>query len=365
MITATDLLNIIEDMARCKEPLSKIATIFEALRPTVNGEMTAEVEYKIAQIMLGSKEREGGLKSEVYEWIMLQDGIMNVGQCYNDLRVSSSQDKNSVRKSFQRFLEDGLIERHGERSGQYRRIQSHKDEQKWWEASGQPLPVKFPLGIDRAKIYPSNIILLQGAKSQGKTRFSMEFARLNQKLFPGRARYQNVEMGDDEIQQRVNAFEDSRVWNSTDFRTQVEMIRVTSNWWDFILPDGLNIIDYLVEYEEVYKIASYIFKIHEKLKSGIALVVVQKDPRKFYGAGGYAIQNIPRLIVSLQNHVVKLDDVKAFTVNGPDDKNPSGMVREYKMPGLWKFTLETDWEYEKDKKIKEKEQRYDSFIHEE
>jgi hypothetical protein len=365
LLTALDLLNIIEDMARCKEPTVKIASIYESLKPVVNGGMTPDIEYKVAQMMLGNTEKERNVTQEVFEWIALQDGIMNVGTCYNDLKIVTAQEKAAIRKAFQRYTGDNLIERYGEKSGTYRKIQAGQDEQKWWEATGKPLPLQFPLQLERAKIYPGNIILLQGAKSSGKTRWALNFLRLNRRHFDGRARYQNVEMGDDEIQQRALAFEEDRVWSVSEFRREVEMMRITNGWWDYILPDGLNVVDYLIEYEEAYKIANYIFKIHEKLKKGIALVIVQKDPRKFYGMGGYSIQNIPRLILSLQNHTIKIEDVKAFTMNEPDDRNPSGMVRSYTMPGLWKFVPSSDWHYEEEDIKREKEKKYSPFIHEE
>ena len=60
-----------------------------------------------------------------------------------------------------------------------------------------------------------------------------------------------------------------------------------------------------------------------------------------YGSGGYAIRNIPRVIVSLQDHVVKLEDVKSFVT--ADGHSPSGLMRNYLMPGLTHFRVTTEW----------------------
>jgi len=63
------------------------------------------------------------------------------------------------------------------------------------------------------------------------------------------------------------------------------IIKRTSDWWDLVDPDAINIIDYLVEYEKSYLIAQFVFNIHQKMKSGIALIVVQRDPMKPYPSG--------------------------------------------------------------------------------
>jgi hypothetical protein len=57
-------------------------------------------------------------------------------------------------------------------------------EQKWWLDEGKPLGLVIPLGVEKyAKIFPGNIILLEGEKSQGKSTFALEFARLNKNIY--------------------------------------------------------------------------------------------------------------------------------------------------------------------------------------
>ena len=115
----------------------------------------------------------------------------------------------------------------------------------------------FPSNIeDYCKVYPGNTVLIEGQKVQGKSSFAMEFARLNCELFPGRTRYQNVEMSDDEIQERVEAYRIDIGKGEQWWREHVEFIRRTENWWDLINPKGLNIVDYVVEYEKAYLIAT-------------------------------------------------------------------------------------------------------------
>lgn len=147
-------------------------------------------------------------------------------------------------------------------------------------------------------------------------------------------------MSDDEFLERFESYKDVRTVEEWD--KMMTIIRQTDSWWDKILPDGLNIIDYLVEYKEAFLIAQFIFNIHQKLKNGIALVVVQRDPFKPYPAGGRGVRDIPRLILSLIHHKIKIEDVKSFRKT--EFGNPSGLTRKYKQVSWWNFIGDGEWE---------------------
>lgn len=367
-MTPDDIIQAIKHLTTSNITPEKIGEFYEIIRPSMNGLFSDAHHQEVLRLISGAANKEKNIAQEVYEWVMLQDGVMNVTDCYSQLQYTTKQEKTAARVAFHRLI-DKYIEKVGDKSGTYRRIQDDVSEQKWWEAKGTPLKLEWPLGITQPKIYPGNIVLVEGSKSQGKTRFALDFARLNRKIFKDKKIiYQNVEMADDEINDRVTAYENDGMWKKEDFRKQVVVKRVTQGWWDFVGKEDINIIDYLLEYTEPYKIAHYIFKIHEKLTSGIALICVQKDPNKLYGTGGYAIRNIPRLIISLQNHIIKLEDVKSFWIHSSDDHNPTGLMRRYKMPGLWKMIPDGEWTRELDAtkdKTDNKYKDFDGFEHEE
>jgi len=132
-----------------------------------------------------------------------------------------------------------------------------------------------------------------------------------------------------------------------DWRNAITVIRQTGDWWDKIEPDGLNVVDYLVEYEKAYMIAEFVWKIHQALKNGIALVTVQRDPYKPYPVGGRGVRDIPRLVLSLMKHRLRIEDAKSFdTTYG----NPSGLVRKYKQASWWKFVPVGTWQYAEEDK---------------
>jgi hypothetical protein len=341
-ISGQQILTIVSDLARRGANTEQLQTVYAQIRPLCNGDFTEEMVQKVTGIILAKEKVERNVSEEVRDWVLLQHCYWNVTSCYNALQAVTKQDKQAIRVAIHRMEVDKIIEHSNNRAGEYRLVEKDYSEQTWWEATGDPLKLRHPLNVeDYSKVYQGNTILIEGQKSQGKSSYAMEFARLNCDLFPGRARYQNVEMSDDEIQERVEAYRVDINCGTQWWKEHVEFIRRTENWWDIVNPVGLNIVDYVVEYEKAYLIAQYIWEIHKRLTTGMALVIVQRDPFKPYGAGGYNIRNIPRLIISLQNHTLKLEDVKSYWKEL--DENPTGLTVKYKKAHWWKFIKDGEW----------------------
>lgn len=306
------------------------------------------IETKIKSALDRAEKRERKIADEIREWVLVTSGHFSVTDSHRELNLVTSSHKHAANVAFGRLeKEEKLIEKYGNKRGIYRLIDRTLAIQDWRKAKGKSLDLEFPLGVSRfVKIYPGNIILLEGQKSQGKSAFAIEFCRLNANLFKEKILYQNVEMSDDEFLERFESYGDIRTveeWDKT-----MTIIRQTDSWWDKILPDGLNIVDYLVEYKEAFLIAQFIFNIHQKLKNGIALVVVQRDPFKPYPAGGRGVRDIPRLILSLIHHKIKIEDVKSFKKT--EFGNPAGLIRRYKQASWWNFVGDGDWEKVEDSK---------------
>ena len=318
----------------CNPPWGSLAEDLP-LKPTI------ESAFKRAQ------ERERPLSEEVDEFIVSSNGVFMSSDVVNFTGLSSRVVKKNVSKILNRRCEDKIIEKYGNKNGSWRKIDRSINEQCWWEAKGLPLPIRFPLDVEKyAKVFPGNVILLEGQKSQGKSAFALEFCRLNKRLFSEKPLYQNIEMSDDELTDRFTSYKD--VMTPEEWRESITIIRQSGDWWDKIKPDGLNVVDYLLEYKESYLIADFIWKIHQKLNKGIALVLVQRDPLKPYPAGGRGVRDIPRLVLSLIHHKIKLEDVKSFYIT--PEGNPSGMVRKYKQASWWKFVPAGEWEMQEDEK---------------
>jgi hypothetical protein len=310
-----------------------------------------EIKEKIKSALKRENTSERALADEVREWILSSSGDFLSSDVVKELGLSSTVVKKNLSKILNRLADqEGVIEKVGTKRGSWRKINREYKEQQWWNDEGHEMPLKFPLGVELfAKIYRGNVILLEGQKSQGKSAFALEFCRMNYHLFGEKVLYQNIEMSDSELQNRFQSYKD--VMSLDQWRNAVTIIRQTGEWWDKIVPDGLNVVDYLLEYEKSYLIADYVWKIHQRLKNGVALVVVQRDPLKPYPTGGRGVRDIPRLILSLVHHKIKIEDVKSFHMTM--GQNPSGLVRKYKQSSWWNFKPDSEWEFEKDEKYKD------------
>jgi len=307
-----------------------------------------DILVKILSAVKRQEARDKTLATEVRDWIDSGNGTFTNTDIYQDLKITGRVERQNLSKILKRLADDGLIERDGKKYGKWRIIDRSVMEQCWWEDDGQPLPLKFPLGVEMfVRIFPGNLILLEGQKSQGKSAYALEFCRLNHELFGGKALYQNVEMSNSELVQRFLSYQQEDVMSLDDWRNAITVIRQTGDWWDKIEPDGLNVVDYLVEYEKAYMIAEFVWKIHQALKNGIALVTVQRDPYKPYPVGGRGVRDIPRLVLSLMKHRLRIEDAKSFE---PTYGNPSGLVRKYKQASWWKFVPVGTWQYAEEDK---------------
>ena len=333
-----------------------VAGLIEKLNRSLNSEYIP-VDNAIQDIIetlnkLGStgSQRPDNVAQEVRDWASTTSGYFLTAECYRELSYTTFEIKRAATVALLRLVESGVIEKHGDKRGCYRRIEQKPEVQEWWTDEGTPIDLRWPLGIETyANLYPGNVVLLEGAKSQGKSAFAIDFCRMNHKKFPGAALYQNIEMATSELRQRFNSYGD--LFPYEEAMKAIEFIRVNDSWWDYILPDGLNVIDYLVQYDKSYILPQYIRQIHEKLNNGIALVLVQRDAFKPYGTGGRGVRDFPRLVLSLMAHKLKLEDVKSFKNTGIG--NPTGLCIEYKHVNYCELHPASDWYFAEEEKYKD------------
>ena len=214
-------------------------------------------------------------------------------------------------------------------------------------------PVNFPLGIgDLCKIYPGNIVVVAGAKSAGKTGFLLNLVKLNMNR-EGRTKkdivYMNSEMGETELRIRLELFGDPPLekWSFTP-------VMRSSHWADLITPEKkIFIVDYLEVVDDFYRIAGEIKAIHEKLREGICIIAIQKDPDRDYGRGGTFSGEKSRLYVSLDQNRTKIVDAKAWR---DSTRNPRGLIKNFKLIKGCNFSPCDDWHTQEDEQAKTREE---------
>jgi len=224
----------------------------------------------------------------------------------------------------------------------FRRIEKDAPDINIFQQKREFLDIKFPLDLHSYyRAMPKNIIIIAGTQDAGKTAFFLRFVAMNMNRGMD-IRYQSSEMGDMELIDRLEDFEDIPMqdWGKVNFK------EVSSNFHDKILPDGINIIDYLEVTKEFWLVADEIKKIFDKLKNGIALVGLQKDYKAELGRGGSFSLEKPRLYVTLTSNPPEGGIAKIMKCKNWAQKRvkPAGRTCHFKIRNGNEIRQLTNWE---------------------
>lgn len=302
----------------------------------------AQVTFRyILEDLVGKKKT---LAELVREYCLSTSGVFLSTDVYHCLQLSTREEKKNVSTIMKRLSEEGIIEKTGNRNGNFRRIEGECDIIKWWESSGDFVPIKFPLDIhDYCHLYPKNIAVIAGAPNAGKSAFLLEFCRLN--MVNHKIRYLSSEMVDNELKKRIEKFcieHDMRFddWKKIDFRER------SKGFADVIDPDGVTIIDYLECNTDFYMMGAWIKDIFDKLKTGICLIAIQKKPGddNQMGRGGLGTLEKPRLYLSMDNGKISIIKGKNWAIEGV---NPNGLQKKFALVQGSKFIDMGTWEDKK------------------
>jgi len=243
------------------------------------------------------------------------------------------------------MVKKGELERDKEINGRFRKIADKVDVMNWWEASTIPLKISLPLGIgDWVEIYTKNTICVAGKSQAGKTVLALNSAIMNIDNFE-RIRFLTSEMGGPELKKRILKYSNKEALDKfigACKSGKVEFVERSINFEELILPDALNIIDYLVT-KDAYMMGPKIGEIDDRLRNGVAIINIEKHKRQFgnndIGYGGASTVDRPRVYLSVDINRVKIVKGK----NWMTTQNPDGLVLEFKIDdginlisqGLW------------------------------
>lgn len=300
-----------------------------------NALQTAHLDPKeIAYVtnLLKQSDHNAPLAQRVREWALVTSGDILVTDCYTDLHLVTSCDKNTARQALSRLEKEGILERVGSRRGCYRLVDTTEEEIKWWEADTQIAPLVFPFGIHRlVNIYPKNIIIVAGATNAGKTALLLNIARLIKEKF--KIYYRSSKMTKQELNKRLECFLDvGLVGNVSEWRKVIFRER-THDFHQVIKPDDINIIDYIEITSDHWKVADQINDIHKRLDKGIAIIALQKKKGTEYAIGGHYSAFRSRLYLAMENNELKIVKGKNWAGN----INPNGKTYRFKLVQGSKF----------------------------
>ncbi|NUO06971.1 MAG: bifunctional DNA primase/polymerase [Candidatus Brocadia sinica] len=270
------------------------------------------------------------------EWMLLQTGYFNVTSCYNELHLVTPKQKTAVRVTLSRRVKENVLERHPDRSGIYRKLDTTLEEINWQDAKVSPLNIRWPFQIENlVRILPKNIIVIAGETDAGKTGFLLNFVRMN--MSQHEIFYFSSEMGGEEMKDRISYFD--LPFDQWRFKAYER----SCNFADVIRPDSVNIIDYIEMSDDFYKISGYIKSIFDKLRNGIAIIALQKNPKIDYGLGGMRSAEKARLYLSMEPGRCKIVKAKNWVDH---TKNPNKLVIEYSLAKGYKFIPKSGWKKE-------------------
>lgn len=275
-------------------------------------------------------EVERSITNEVREWVKLTtSGVFVTTDVYKDLALTTRDDKKHAVKALLRLQDDGILAKCGEKRGCYRILEKNAPEIDYLNVNlSNPVDLKWPFGLEYwVDIYPGNVIVVAGAANAGKTAFMLNVVRQN--MFKHRIEYFSSEMGPEEFHLRLRKFEDIEL-HEWKFHPRVK----ASNFADVIVPDAVNIIDYLEITKDFYEVGGEIKAIFDNLNKGIAIIALQKKSGTDIARGGEFTLEKPRLYLSIDSGKLKIVKGKNWAV---PESNPNGKEFNFKLVNGCKF----------------------------
>lgn len=291
-----------------------------------------EANIKIKSALDRAARRERNLTQEIRDWVMTTSGNFLTTDVYIGQHLTTREEKKKCVVILHRLVEEGIIEKYGNKNGCFRRVENECEDIDFFNANDTALSIRYPFGEERYVLtLPKNVIVIAGAPNAGKTAYLLNLAKMNMRN--RKVYYFSSEMGDLEFKKRLSKFDlPLKQWSF------VAKERA-SNFADVIRPDDINIIDFLEVYDEFYKMGLYIKEIYDKLQKGIAIIAIQKNLNTDYGLGGMRGLEKARLYLSMETGKIKIVKAK----NWAGQENPNGLTLDFKLVQGCKFITLTDW----------------------
>ena len=269
------------------------------------------------------------LDNQLLMWVQMSPGEFTLQDVFRDFAAECKtyHEKILFVLQLEKFVEEGLLQRSGDRRGHYRPTQLECKPIDFSEVDERPENIFLPMNIgNMVNIYPGNIITVAGEKNSGKTAFLLNTARGNRDGFD--VHYYNSEAGPPEMLTRLKKFEADQMpfseWNKVKFYERNE------HFAEVIKPgEGvINIIDFLEIHDEFYKVGGYIRDIFDALNGAIAIIAIQKNPGSDDPIGGRRSTEKSRLHLAMSPNKIKITVAKNWK---DPETNPNGLECNFKL----------------------------------
>lgn len=297
-----------------------------------------EVQAKIDSAWNRAARRERNLTSDIRDFILTTNGIFSTTDVYNGQHLTTREEKKAAVVILARLAKEGLLEKHGNKNGVYRRVDQTIEYMDFVNADpNDTIDLRLPLDIHKkTKLFPKAVIALGGVSGMGKTLFCLNTIADNMERMP--CFYFNSEMSPQQLKAKLSYF----LRPMSTFADRMKVI----DGWDFnnvadkIQPNALNAIDYLEpEADKPYSIHSVISAIIRRLDRGVALIAIQKRPGSKLATGG--IYSIKAASLALALDWGRIEIIK--NRNREADKNPTLNTLSFDVKGGYSFSAKGGW----------------------
>lgn len=237
------------------------------------------------------------IAKRVREYAELTDGNIELTKAYKSLGLLTTANKQAALMAIKRMVKEGFLAKM--KPGFYRVTEKDAVRLKLSDAKnmGPEIDMRYPFGLEQWFVtYSKTIVLISGEPDSGKTALLLNVARNNMHLGP--IYYWTSEMGLPELYSRVEDFDD---FNEALWDENVVFSERSGEFEDVVAlyPDGVHIIDQLELHDNFYLVGGMIDAIWRKLRKGVVIIGLHKDPGKVYAQGGMASIKRPRLWLDL------------------------------------------------------------------
>ncbi len=219
------------------------------------------------------------------------------------------------------------------RQHQYRVVDEGADEVRWWESEAtNEIVIWLPMGIQSyARITKPSVIILAGETGKGKTTFMCKTVDLNRDLWRNNMYFFEY---DSPLQLKEKFTHLQQPFSiPPPFQTK----RKYDHFEDVIVPDALNLVDYIrVDMNAPYAVMNDIKAILKKLgDTGIAVIGLQKPPGRDTAYGGEATKFDCELYISMQWGKITFAKIRDAIYQ--DEKDPRNLTIEFEIKNKVEF----------------------------
>lgn len=261
-------------------------------------------------------KREEHLATLIKELVRKSVGRITYSFIDKELDIRTPAEKNLRRVTLKEMCDASEVRREGKIAGVFWLIDDEAPEENWQLAESKSIPLKFPFELERyIRVLPKSLIVVAGAPGAGKTALLYNIAYLN--MYDFDIHLFNSEMGLSQIQERFDAI-DPDIPNPAPFHIRHR----EDNFADVIVPDAVNLVDYLDMDSEVYMIGAELKRILYGLgENGVAVVAIQKPIGRDLGYGaGYSLKSAS-LYLSMDTGKLKIVKARERADNSIDPRN--------------------------------------------